>query len=133
MEVRATLPGDARSAAAARRFVRDALAGWSLSELAEAAVLLVSELVTNSVLHARSSVDLVLQATGDTFRVEVHDGSPQDARRQHFSVESGTGRGLAMVEALAADWGVTTTAEGKYVWFSLPIGTIRRLDDAEAG
>ncbi len=121
MRATTELAADPRSAGRARQFASRTLAGWGLHELDEAVVLLVSELVTNAVLHARSRIELVLAGENGKLRVEVHDTSSAAARQRHFSEESGTGRGLVLVEALADEWGVATTAAGKYVWFVLPL------------
>jgi anti-sigma regulatory factor (Ser/Thr protein kinase) len=103
----------------ARRFARQALEG-STSDV-ETAVLLVSELVTNAVLHARSAIRLVIDDRGSTARVEVHDTSPLQPRVQHYRLTSGTGRGLRMVARLSATWGVESAprGEGKVVWFEI--------------
>jgi anti-sigma regulatory factor (Ser/Thr protein kinase) len=79
-------------------------------------LLLTSELVTNSVVHAHSPVSLVISRCGPVVRVEVADrmrgpvspaGEPSDSR----------GRGLRLVETLADRWGAHDTAHGKVVWF----------------
>ena len=117
-EVRATLPPQADSVGAARRFVDAALARWGRRELADVAALLTSELVTNAVLHARTDLDVVVGATGAGVQVEVHDRSPVLPVRRDYSLAAGTGRGLVLVDELADDWGVEPGAT-KSVWFRL--------------
>jgi hypothetical protein len=89
------------------------------ADVCETATLLVSELVTNSVLHARSPVDVVVAVRGTVVRVEVVDRSAHPPTRRHYSAEAGTGRGLVLVEELSAAWGVTASEGGKSVWFEL--------------
>ncbi|MDQ4133445.1 MAG: ATP-binding protein [Actinomycetota bacterium] len=113
------LEGDPASAAVARRFVRSTLEAWDRPELEEAATLLVSELVGNAVLHARTAIDLVVVRDGDRLRIEVTDGSPVLPEPKHYSVTSGTGRGLALVDSLSDDWGAERSPSGKTVWFEL--------------
>lgn len=102
----------------ARQFARRA-AGDSSADV-ETLVLLVSEVVTNAVLHARSDILLDVRPARDLVRVEVHDGSPVEPRVHHFHLTSGTGRGLRMLEQLARRWGVEAGPRGgKVVWFEV--------------
>lgn len=120
-----SLTAEASSARAARRFVRSTLEDWSLSSLSSTAELMVSELVTNVVLHART--DLVVRlglrstATSTLLRVGVHDGSPRPPRTMRYSDLAATGRGLRIVRTLATDSGVQTEPDGKTVWFELAV------------
>ena len=116
---RREFPPTPASAGEARRFVESALAGTDLEHLAYPATMLVSELVTNAILHTGTPVSVVVVLDGDRLRVEVHDGSAQLAVRRHYSDMSGTGRGLMLVERMAAAWGCERTADGKVVWFTL--------------
>jgi anti-sigma regulatory factor (Ser/Thr protein kinase) len=113
------LPPSTDSVPVARRFARRA-AGSSSADI-DTVVLLVSEVVTNAVLHARSDIRLDVQAGADTVRVEVHDASPVEPRVHHFRLTSGTGRGLRMLEQLARRWGVEPDPArgGKVVWFEV--------------
>lgn len=120
MEARTQLPPEPRSPGEARRFVASTLASWSLEAAVDTAVLLVSELVTNALLHARSDIELALRVNADELRVEVVDGSPLLPRRQAYGPVAGTGRGLVLVEALATDWGAHEDRDGKAVWFTMP-------------
>jgi anti-sigma regulatory factor (Ser/Thr protein kinase) len=79
--------------------------------------LLVSEVVTNAVLHARSALSLCVVRQGDRIRVEVEDTSPVAPVVRPHDDTAMTGRGLALVAALAAEWGVQPTDRGKSVWF----------------
>ena len=113
------LEPDPGSAALARRFTAETLGGWGADGLAETAVLLVSELVTNAVLHARSASELVVRRVDTGIRVEVRDDSPAAPSPRSYSLDAGTGRGLLLVESLAARWGSTPGNLGKSVWFEL--------------
>jgi len=121
-EATARFLADPRSAGHARRFAAAALDGWDLAVLRESVVLLVSELVSNAVLHADTPVAVRLVESGPRLRVEVSDGSPASPRMRHFSLDSATGRGLQLVDSLASDWGVEPRDEGKRVWFEVTAG-----------
>ncbi|MFE2444658.1 SpoIIE family protein phosphatase [Streptomyces sp. NPDC059426] len=153
---RTTLPGSVRAPGAARTFVRTALTGRSAAEAfapvaldersIDDAVLLVSELVTNAVLHAGTRVEVVCRmqpgdATADeddTIGQPDELSLPADApRRPGIVVEvadlhpastvyggpetqrRGRGRGLQLIGALAESWGVTYHRTRKAVWFRL--------------
>ena len=114
------LPAHPTSARRARRFVVDAVHRLHWDAVAEIAELLVSELVSNAVLHAGTELRLRVTADGLCLRVEVMDASPAPALRRSYSESSTTGRGLALVEALAARWGSDpVVGDGKSVWFEL--------------
>jgi anti-sigma regulatory factor (Ser/Thr protein kinase) len=113
------LPGSPSSAGIARRFVHDILVQWDREELTELAQLLANELVTNSVLHAGTDVELSVSLDENTLRVEVRDENPQAPRRKDFSLSATTGRGLVLVEELSSDWGSEPANAGKVVWFEL--------------
>jgi anti-sigma regulatory factor (Ser/Thr protein kinase) len=113
------LPGVAVSVADAREFTRSCLASARATrETVDRAVLLVSELVTNAVVHA--ACDVRLRVTpGSPVRVEVHDGNPEPPQaRGRERLEVG-GLGLVIVESVASRWGVEPQQTGKVVWFEL--------------
>jgi anti-sigma regulatory factor (Ser/Thr protein kinase) len=116
------LPATARSAVRARRHVTNALEKWHLEALSDAAALLTSELVTNSVLHARTSMTLSVSRDHDTVRVSVTDGSPLTPSLRRHSPTSTTGRGIQLISRLADEWGAESTGPGKTVWFTLSGG-----------
>lgn len=120
------LDADPMSARAARRFVVDALTDWRMPQVVETAELLISELVTNALLHARSDAELVVRRSGGTVRFEVSDHSSAVPTTGHHHQESQTGRGLELVELLADAWGVDVHHRGlgitgKGVWFELSV------------
>lgn len=107
------------SAGLARHFVSSTLTGWDLEELVDTASLLVSELVTNAILHARSDVTVTVLAERDGVRVEVADDDSGAPTLRHAPASATTGRGLALVDACAGAWGVEPHPPGKSVWFDL--------------
>ena len=112
------LPPTPESVPEARAFVRETLRATSVD--VDTAMLLVSEVTTNAVLHARTSVTVQVQVTGDVVRVEVTDGSPAVPRIHSYGPTSATGRGLRLVDQLARSWGVRDDPDGgKVVWFEV--------------
>ncbi|MGH9040403.1 MAG: ATP-binding protein [Acidimicrobiia bacterium] len=111
---------DPTSVRAARRFVRDALAGAESEDLEDTVSLLVSELVTNAVIHAGSDVEVLVRLLPETVRVEVADSSDDGPMPKEAAAEDVSGRGLALVESLSRRWGVLPRAGGgKSVWFEI--------------
>jgi anti-sigma regulatory factor (Ser/Thr protein kinase) len=117
------LPVHNAAPAAARRFVREACAAWSVPQaVQEIAELLSNELVSNAVEHARSPSRLTLTCTGSVLRVSVHDYCPAPIPRPRpREVHALRGRGLHLVAALAQGWGVDQHPDGKTVWASLQL------------
>jgi hypothetical protein len=108
----------------ARRFIADTLAPWADVELVDAAELLVTELVTNAVVHAHSRARVVIVTGGERsdIRIEVHDDAREQPRIGGFDPDALSGRGLALVDAISERWGVEPSgpaAAGKRVWFEL--------------
>jgi anti-sigma regulatory factor (Ser/Thr protein kinase) len=114
-----TFPPEPTSARACRRFLLATLDEWGADQFADEAVLLLSELVTNAVLHAGTEIDVEVALDGDILRVEVRDGDPRIPSVRHYSLLSGTGRGLALVAETAKKWDAEPVPGGKRVWFEL--------------
>ena len=113
------LPPGREAPMRAREFLRAASCVSHHSGVVEDAVLLVSELVTNSVVHGGPPVIVAVDCDGDALQVRVRDGSPVlPARRTADHGDEG-GRGLALVDTLSTDWGVDPQPDGKHVWFVL--------------
>ncbi|WKX21097.1 ATP-binding SpoIIE family protein phosphatase [Streptomyces sp. HUAS CX7] len=146
---RVTLLGSSLAPGAARAMARAALADWSalglpgtehLTEhLTADALVVVSELVTNAVVHAGTDVEVGLRVeeTG-TLVVEVADRHPSrapsgggDHETPHDPAEYG--RGLRLVAALAEAWGITYRPGSKTVWARLPAGGAEPADGAGVG
>jgi anti-sigma regulatory factor (Ser/Thr protein kinase) len=84
--------------------------------------LLVSELVTNAVLHARSDARVTIELLDDRVRVTVADASPIVPRLRDYGPAAVTGRGMLLVDRLSDQWGVDVDdGAGKRVWFELPV------------
>ena len=116
---------DAQSARAARRFVSQILTGWDDDEgdLTDTVTLLVSELVTNAVIHAGSEVEVSVRLTPTAARIEVTDNSADSINPRDATQEEDSGRGLALVGSLARRWGVRPApGGGKTVWFEVDRG-----------
>jgi len=78
---------------------------------------MVSEVVTNAIIHARTPFSVSVLAGESAIHVEVKDGSTTvPARRKHETVK---GRGLDIINAMADRWGVTSQLNGKTVWFEV--------------
>ena len=119
------LARDEHAAGRARRIVRKVLEDAGAPDLVEDTVLLTHELVINAMLHTQGAVDLTLHLHGQRLRVEVRDESPVPPVAGVLAQGATSGRGLTMVQALAADWGVAPSGagvSGKVVWFSLERG-----------
>lgn len=119
---RQRLPAQPSSVGEARRLVRQSLASAGREDLVETAELLVSEVVTNALLHAGTPVDLAVFVADDGLRVEIGDGSPHFPRRPGYAATAGTGRGLMLLQQMVDEWGVVPNASGKTVWFQLDSG-----------
>lgn len=118
-----TLPPQAASVGAGRRFVLERATTWGLAELADTAVLLTSELLTNSVLHARTDIELSIDRLPDgSLEICVRDASDVSPRRRRHSPDGTTGRGIELLDRLAASWEVTTQGTGKCVRFVVAAG-----------
>ncbi|MDQ1697048.1 MAG: hypothetical protein QOJ03_2401 [Frankiaceae bacterium] len=113
------LPAAARSVTEARRFVLTALRRWGCDDLADTAALLTSEVVTNSILHARTPVKLAVIQLSDGVRVEVTDGSPRKPTLRVTSGDATNGRGMALLEELATTWDVKVEGNGKTLSFTI--------------
>lgn len=125
------LPERLSSVTRARHFVRDVLLGWDLEALVDDAQLGTSELVANAIRHAGTELVLSIRVDG-VVTVAIQDGDPE--LRRPVIADSGFlaehGRGLHIVAAISQDWGITTAANGKVVWFNLALPNSGR-DDAD--
>jgi len=117
--IRISLPQTAASPAQARLQVSRFAAEHDLIGQAGVALLVLSELVTNAVLHASEPIQVCVTSEGDGLRIEVSDGDTHTAwitSRSPRAVDQPGGRGLQIVNSLARRWGVTQNADGKTVW-----------------
>ncbi|WP_344514515.1 ATP-binding protein [Dactylosporangium maewongense] len=118
------LPISDGAPAIARRAMVSTFAGWGLTDAdwIDRAMLAVTELVTNAVRYGGGRVVLALQADERHVTISVADGSavvprmPADAD----TIDRDSGRGIAIIAALAERWGVEDHEGGKRVWVRLP-------------
>ncbi|WP_329083566.1 ATP-binding protein [Streptosporangium sp. NBC_01469] len=111
------LPADLEVVGAARRLVREVLVAWGISAVAEDVTMVVSELVSNAVVHGKAPITLSLHRHGRIVCGEVTDHSIVWPSPLPAGPDSEHGRGLAIVTAYADRWGVESAPEGKTVWF----------------
>jgi anti-sigma regulatory factor (Ser/Thr protein kinase) len=113
-----TFAPNASEVFAARHFVACVLEEWGLE--IEDLPLLVSELATNAVLHARSDFEVTVIRLPQCVRVEVFD---QNTRLPSFAVaptDAYSGRGLMLLRGLSTNWGVESHSDlGKTIWFEV--------------
>ena len=122
------LPPLPTSAGAGRRFLRDRLNDWGYPLAhAEVPCLLISELVTNAIVHTGTSVGLSLRLAGRRLRSVVSDENSRVPVPRRCEPTDDTGRGLQLVAELADQWGVEATTAGKAVWFEGDLPAEERL------
>jgi anti-sigma regulatory factor (Ser/Thr protein kinase) len=114
-----TFPAEAASVPVARHYVQATLRDLGLSAAWDAAELLVSEVATNAVLHARTEFMIEVLGGGDMVRISVHDRSPTVPTQRTYGTDATTGRGMRLVATLAVAWGVDRHDGGKAVWFEV--------------
>jgi DNA-binding NarL/FixJ family response regulator len=128
-ESRARLAGEPQSAGSARRFVEETLQRWECGHDLDTVNLLVSEVVSNAIIHAPGELEVSVRLRSHSIRIEVNDDSRDLPVLRDAEDDDISGRGMALVEALATGWGVSDRSEGgKTVWFEVP-----RFDDAPIG
>lgn len=122
-----TFPAEANSVRAARHAVRGTLRAWGLdSSVGDVAVLLVSELVTNSLRYASGPIGVRMVrpeagGTVPTLLVEVSDPLPDPPTERAAEPDDEGGRGLQLVACSARRWGTRRGRSGKTVWFELAL------------
>jgi hypothetical protein len=115
-----TFAAGVRGATDARRFVTATLTGWGRDDLVDAAAVIVAELASNAVLHARTEFTVSLSPGADgSVRVAVRDASPELPRPRQATPVDRSGRGLRLVAAFAVGWGADPLPDGKIVWARL--------------
>ncbi|WP_225097602.1 SpoIIE family protein phosphatase [Streptomyces sp. CoH27] len=102
----------------ARRFTRRTLRTWGVSQdILDTALLVVSELVTNALVHTDGQVRLDLSLVNHRLRLSVTDASPRSpVKPTSIGWEATGGRGILLVEAVSAAWGTVPVSGGKQVW-----------------
>jgi len=117
------LPVSTRSPAEARKFLVASGCADHATHVLDEALLLVTELVTNSVLHGGPTIMLSIECDGTGLCVRVRDGSEVMPRPRDAGDDDEGGRGLTLVDLLTDKWGVEHVDDelgvGKAVWFEL--------------
>lgn len=129
LQVQLEVGADPAEVGRARRWARSRLAGSGMDDddsLAETLVLLISELVTNAVVHTGCPAVLRMlfgsAESAGTVRVEVADTSCRPPRPRHAEGEDTGGRGLELVDGLADRWGWQPEGAGKRIWCEIDRG-----------
>ncbi len=132
LQVQLEVGPDPAEVGRARRWARSRLVGSGIGDdepLAETLILLISELVTNAVVHTGCPAVLRMlfgtsgaSGTGGTVRVEVADASDCPPRQRHAAGEDTGGRGLELVDGLADRWGWQPEGAGKQIWCEIDRG-----------
>ncbi|MGY6026987.1 ATP-binding SpoIIE family protein phosphatase [Streptomyces spinosirectus] len=124
---------DLRAVASTRHYVREVLERWGSEALLDDLQLMLSEVVTNALIHAQSDVDIRMRRHADGVRVEVQDSSPQPPiptvilANDAMNAEAESGRGLLIVDALATAWGSSPAGRGKTTWIEMTLPQSRTL------
>ena len=122
MRMHIHLPPLPTSPAIARSLVAYACDSWRLGDLADRARLIMSEVVSNAVLHARTDLDVTVLLRHNYLIIQVRDRSLDEPRPPEVDPDSPYaehGRGLRLVDTLATSWGSSVGEHGKTVWVSL--------------
>jgi anti-sigma regulatory factor (Ser/Thr protein kinase) len=118
------LPGP-DAPAICRELVGRACERWGIPRVRRLAELIISELASNAVLHARTPAAVTVRLAGDCLQMAVRDGDPRLVYRPppgaHGAHHGEHGRGLLILEAMADTWGSAPTANGKVVWAQVQI------------
>ncbi|MFI1188848.1 ATP-binding protein [Streptomyces californicus] len=132
LQVQLEVGPDPAEVGRARRWARSRLAGSGIGEdepVAETLILLISELVTNAVVHTGCPAVLRMLFGGGggpggagTVRVEVADASDRPPLQRHAEGDDTNGRGLELVDCLADRWGWLPEGRGKQIWCEVDRG-----------
>jgi serine phosphatase RsbU (regulator of sigma subunit)/anti-sigma regulatory factor (Ser/Thr protein kinase) len=116
-----------------RRFVAERIATLGASSMASDAALITGELVANALQHGHPPVSVSVSGDASCVRIAVADGNPRPPVRPAASLANMTGRGIALIESVAARWGVDRDPSGgKVVWAELePVGSADAVDEVD--
>ncbi|MFF2850160.1 SpoIIE family protein phosphatase [Streptomyces sp. NPDC058001] len=122
--------------ASVRQQLRELLHDWSDPDQVDSAVLMVSEMATNVLVHTDGDALMVAEVAGEpgrrTLRVEVADGSDDLPHKREPGELASSGRGLVLMELLADAWGVDPRGQGKSIWFEQYERSTEQPDSTEA-
>ncbi|MFG2293961.1 ATP-binding protein [Streptomyces sp. NPDC048603] len=133
LQVQLEVGPDPAEVGRARRWARSRLAGSGIGDdepLAETLILLISELVTNAVVHTGCPAVLRVLFGGPGVRVEVADASDRPPAPRHAAGDDTGGRGLELVDGLADRWGWQREGAGKRIWCEIDRSDKRCADAA---
>lgn len=121
-----SFPLDRDAPRQARHFALDLLRGWRPEQrcgvnIASDVAIVVTELATNAVRHARSGFTVSLMLGTDAVQVRVEDARPLAGSHGDPPLPVSADHGLGLVDAVAARWGVQPADGGKTVWAELPV------------
>jgi hypothetical protein len=117
---RVRLTREPSSAAEARSQVREVIRAWKVPVDPDIAILLTSDLVTNTITHGDGeTVTLAIRCSRGRLRVDVYDSPRSVPVQADGPVDAEIGRGLVLVAALSTEWGSFRTPAGKAVYFTL--------------
>jgi serine phosphatase RsbU (regulator of sigma subunit)/anti-sigma regulatory factor (Ser/Thr protein kinase) len=117
-----SIDDNVRAVHQARSFTRATLGEWSLPEsLLRDAILLVSEMVTNAIVHGRAPIQLRLRQAREHLLVEVDDTATAVPRKLRPTSSDIHGRGLQLIAMMADEWGTRPIHDGKSVWCALEL------------
>lgn len=120
-----TIEPELGAIAPARRWAKDHLRAAGVDgHVLDVLILLVSEVVTNAIAHALPPVSLHLIVNEDQARVEVYDRALEDPMKLDPPPSAEGGRGVALIDQLATNWGTVRVDDGeplKFVWFELDL------------
>ncbi|MER0245375.1 ATP-binding protein [Streptomyces sp. HSW2009] len=122
-----SFPAAPDSVRQARELVREALVDWGIEAVSDVTVLLVSELVTNSLRYAKGPIGVRMyfrplpESGGRALLVEVSDPVDDPPRERAAALEDEGGRGLQLVAVASRRWGTRRGTVGKTVWFELTL------------
>lgn len=117
-----SFPADPGAVRTARSRVREVLSDWGLDGTVDVAVLLVSELVTNSLRYASGPIGVrMVLLSGGGLLVEVSDPLPDPPQERNATPDDEGGRGLQLVACSSRRWGTRRGKSGKTVWFELSV------------
>lgn len=116
------VPPEAESVKTVRDFVEHCCADWGLGTTRDVAVLLASELTTNSVRYARTPITVWLGHRSDRLVLSVEDASHSPATAQEPQPQDEGGRGLLLVREMSQRWGERDLPNGKRVWAEIATG-----------
>ena len=128
-------PPDPAILASARSFAADSLRTLECTAVRDEVELLLTELITNAIIHARTDIEVRLEASGAGVRVEVIDGNPIMPVAGTLTAGALSGRGLTLVQSMSTRWGAHNNGTGgKTVWFEVVPGAVEslRVDDVDA-